>query len=71
MQMLQLTLPAEFVVPLHCWAELPVPTVKVTVWPADRRPARRRQRGREGRRVPAGHRGAAGVGQRAWAPWSR
>ena len=34
MQMLQLTLPAELVVPLHFWAELPVPTVKVTVWPA-------------------------------------
>ena len=31
MQMLQLTLPAELVVPLHFWAELPVPTVKVTV----------------------------------------
>jgi hypothetical protein len=31
MQMLQLTFPAEFVVPLHFWAEFPVPTVKVTV----------------------------------------
>ena len=32
MQMLQLvTLPAELVVPLHFWAELPEPTVKVTV----------------------------------------
>ncbi len=30
-QMLQLTLPAELVVPLQCWAELPEPTVKVTV----------------------------------------
>jgi hypothetical protein len=31
MQMPQLTLPAEFVVPLHLWVEFPVPTVKVTV----------------------------------------
>ena len=30
--MWQLTSPAEFVVPLHLWAELPDPTVKVTVW---------------------------------------
>ena len=33
MQMLQLTFPDELVVPLQCWAELPEPTVKVTVWP--------------------------------------
>ena len=38
MQMPQLTLPAELVVPLHFWAELPVPTVKVTVWPASGAP---------------------------------
>ena len=31
MQMLQLALPAELVVAEQCWAELPVPTVKVTV----------------------------------------
>ena len=38
MQMLQLTLPAELVVPLQCWAEVPVPTVKVTVWPGSGAP---------------------------------
>ena len=32
-QMLQLTFPDALVVPLQCWAELPEPTVKVTVWP--------------------------------------
>ena len=31
MQMLQLTAPEALVVPLHFWAVLPVPTVKVTV----------------------------------------
>ena len=37
-QMLQDTLPAELVVPLHFWAELPEPTVKVTVWPGTGEP---------------------------------
>ncbi len=31
--MLQLALPAAFVVAEQCWAPFPVPTVKVTVWP--------------------------------------
>ena len=33
MQMLQLARPAELVVAVHFWAVVPVPTVKVTVWP--------------------------------------
>ena len=38
MQMLQLTAPEALVVPLHFWAVLPVPTVKVTVWPGSGAP---------------------------------